>query len=81
MCCQEVLCSLHVGIKNVSLKQHSEERVKTDEACLFLKEMIEPKHKMRVGLKMNSALDLNNPEVMEEVLKQVTNRTTMSMLL
>ncbi|CAK6982039.1 macrophage mannose receptor 1-like, partial [Scomber scombrus] len=31
---------------------------------------IVPKHKMRVSVKMNSALDLNNPEVMEEVLKQ-----------
>ena len=59
--------------------QHSEERVKTDEACLFLKEI--QKHKKRVSVKMTSALDLNNPKVMEEVLKQVTNRTTMSMLL
>ncbi|CAK6977194.1 Hypothetical predicted protein [Scomber scombrus] len=35
---------------------------------------IVPKHKMRVSVKMNSALDLNNPEVMEEVLKQLKQR-------
>ncbi|XP_062283204.1 macrophage mannose receptor 1-like [Scomber scombrus] len=35
---------------------------------------IDPKHKMRVSVKMNSALDLNNPEVMEEVLKQLKQR-------
>ncbi|CAK6977205.1 macrophage mannose receptor 1-like [Scomber scombrus] len=37
-------------------------------------EEIVPKHKMRVSVKMNSALDLNNPEVMEEVLKQLKQR-------
>ncbi|CAK6977206.1 macrophage mannose receptor 1-like [Scomber scombrus] len=35
---------------------------------------IVPKHKMRVSVKMNSALDPNNPEVMEEVLKQLKQR-------
>ncbi|CAK6981579.1 macrophage mannose receptor 1-like [Scomber scombrus] len=42
-----------------------------DKPFICYKEIV---HKMRVSVKMNSALDPNNPEVMEEVLKQLKQR-------